>query len=613
MAANWALKNKLGISGFSNRFLYLLLYVVSPKTPPPMPNYLLQNGTVFNGSGADGILANVLILNGKIAQISANAIPVSADVQTIDATGYWVMPGFIDIHTHYDGEIEIDSALTESVRHGVTTVFLGSCGISMVLGNPEHLSDMFTRVEGIPSTYIKPLLQSKKDWNSPQSYLQHLTALKPGPNVACFLGHSTIRAAVMGLERSLSNGITPTAAELQNMNSILHDALQAGYMGLSVNLLEFDKMDGTQFRSRPTPSVYAGWKEYRYLFTTLRQQNRILQTIPNTANPLTFFSFILESAAIGKQPLKTSMLAMIDGKTVRGIHRIFGNAARFANRFLGAKVKFQGLPEEFDVWTDGLEAPFFEEFEAGTSYLHLLKTDERSQLLQDPVFRKRFKKQWNQRLAPRVFHRNLKDTHIVDCPDKTLVGKSFAQIARQRNQDQTEVFLNLLALYGKQLRWYSVVGNDRPKELNWIIQHPDVQIGFSDAGAHLRNMAHYNFGLRLLKLVQDNQRAGIKTLTIGQAVKRLTAELADWFMLDAGHLMPGKRADITVVNPAHLTDELTNIHEAPMPGLPNFKRLVRRNDLAVPYVFINGALAWNANAPHTTTANAGQVLRVAAN
>ncbi|OWY22309.1 N-acyl-D-glutamate amidohydrolase [Sphingobacteriales bacterium UPWRP_1] len=581
-----------------------------------MQRYLLKNGTVFDGSGTNGQVADVLVENGKIAGIGSSPMPPPHDCTVLDVSGKWVMPGFIDIHTHYDGEIEIDASLSESVRHGVTTVFLGSCGISMVMGPPENLSDMFTRVEGIPSTFVKPLLQRIKDWNSPEEYLQHLGKLPLGPNVACFLGHSTIRAAVMGLGRSLSSNVQPTNDELQQMNAILQEALQAGYMGLSVNLLQFDKMDGSEFRSRPTPSVYANWKEYRYLFNTLRQRGRILQTIPNTANPLTFFSFILESTGIRRQALKTSMLAMIDGKTVRGIHRIFGNSARLANRFLGAKVKFQGLPEEFDVWTDGLEAPFFEEFEAGTNYLHLINPDERSQLLLQPKFRQLFRKQWNRRIAPRVFHRNLKDTHIVSCPDDRLVGKSFAQVAAAEGKDVVDSFLDLLAKYGKSLRWYSVVGNDRPNELNWIVQHPDVQIGFSDAGAHLRNMAHYNFGLRLLKLVADNQAAGIETLTIGQAVKRITAELADWFMIDAGHLLPGKRADIAIVDPNHLTDEVCAIHEAPMPGLPEFKRLVRRNDAAVPYVFVNGQLAcingiMQPGYPNKPNSG-GQVLRVSA-
>ena len=244
------------------------------------------------------------------------------------------MPGFIDIHTHYDAEIEIAPALSESVRHGVTTIVMGSCGLSMIMGDPDELCDMFTRVEGLPSAFIKETVKKAKNWDSPKEYLDHLDTLKLVPNVAMFLGHSTIRAYVMGLGRSLSTANIPTKDELAQMDNILNDALDCGYMGLSINLLEFDKMDGQEFRSRPTPSVFANWKEYRHLFKTLRKRQRILQTVPNIANPLSLFSFMWESKGIFSKGLKTSMLALADSKTVRGIHRILTLGTRLVNRFL---------------------------------------------------------------------------------------------------------------------------------------------------------------------------------------------------------------------------------------------------------------------------------------
>ncbi|MEM6347797.1 MAG: amidohydrolase family protein [Bacteroidota bacterium] len=562
-------------------------------------DYYLQNAFLYDGLGGEGRLCNLLLQNAHVSEIlpvdTPNPAPDTA--QEIDLSGKWLCPGFIDVHTHYDAELEIDSRLIESVRHGITTVFLGSCGLSMVMGQPDELSDMFTRVEGIPSHYVKDLLREIKDWDGPEEYLQHLQSINLGPNVACFLGHSTLRSHVMGLGRSLSTDNIPDQSELEQMDRYLHEALDAGYMGLSVNLLEFDKMDGDQYRSKLTPSVYAGWKEYRYLFKTLRQRDRILQTIPNTANPATFFSFIWESRAISKKPLKTTMLAMIDGKTVRGIHRIFGTAARFANRFLGADVKFQGLPEPFDVWTDGMVAPFFEEFEAGTKYIHLMDLEERAELVMDPHYRKLFRKQWQNRIAPRVFHRNLYDTRILECPDPALVGRSFKELAQERKQKDVDVFLDLVAEHGSDIRWYSVVGNDRPKELNWIIQHPDCHIGFSDAGAHLRNMGHYNFPLRLFQFVQEQTALGRKTLSMGEAVKKVSSELADWFGLDAGRVAPGQRADLVVIDPQYLDDRVNEIHEAPMPDLPDFQRLVRRHDELVPMVMINGKIVWQDGAP----------------
>ncbi len=557
-----------------------------------MSSYYIENGTIFDGSGSDGFTGSVLIEDGRIRRVGPGGVEVGNDCRRIDAQGKWVMPGFIDIHTHYDGEVEIYPELDESVRHGVTTILMGSCGISMVMGDPEELSDMFTRVEGIPSHYIKDLLRRVKDWDGPAEYLRHLEQRPLGPNVAMFLGHSTLRSYVMGLGRSLSHDNPPTADELQRMTDLLDEALDAGYLGLSVNMLEFDKMDGTIYRSRPTPSVFADWKEYRRLFQRLRARDRILQTVPNTANPLTFFSFIWESRGLFRKGLRTSMLAMIDGKAARGIHRIFGHSARLANRLLGARVKFQGLPEPFDVITHGFDSPFFEEFESGTSYLHLQDVVERRELLEDKSYRSKFRSQWQAKFMPRVFHRNLRDTSIIDAPEAALNGRSFRELAREAGRDEIDHFLDLIGRFGNDLKWYTVVGNDRPDELNWIIRHPDCHIGFSDAGAHLKNMAHYNFALRLLKFVLENQRAGKKTLTIGQAVRKVTGELAEWFLLDRGILAPGRAADLVIIDPAKLDDRLDVMHEAPMPGLPEFKRLVRRNDDAVPYVFINGRIAW---------------------
>ena len=174
-----------------------------------------------------------------------------------------------------------------------------------------------------------------------------------------------------------------------------------------------------------------------------------------------------------------------------------------------------------------------------------------------------------------------------------------------------DYFLDRVQEYGDDLRWYTVVGNDRPRELNWIINHPDCHIGFSDAGAHLRNMAHYNFPLRLLRFVRQQAAEGRKTLSIGQAIYKLTKELADWYLLDTGTLEPGRRADVVLLDPSQLGDELDVMHQAGMPGLPSYQRLVRRNDDTVHSVFINGKLAWNQGAASSILGNEkfGQVLR----
>ena len=150
-----------------------------------------------------------------------------------------------------------------------------------------------------------------------------------------------------------------------------------------------------------------------------------------------------------------------------------------------------------------------------------------------------------------------------------MVGKSFGPVGVERGAPGSPVhpvdaFLDLVLEHGTALRWRTTISNHRPKVLRKMAQNPGVQMGFSDAGAHLRNMAFYNFGLRLLKHVVAAEKAGRPFLTVEQAVHRLTGELADWYVLDAGHLRVGDRADLFVLDPAHLDDSLEEYAEAPV-------------------------------------------------
>ena len=117
-----------------------------------------------------------------------------------------------------------------------------------------------------------------------------------------------------------------------------------------------------------------------------------------------------------------------------------------------------------------------------------------------------------------------------------------------------DAFLDLVLEHGEKLRWRTTISNHRPELLKKLARSPHVQMGFSDAGAHLRNMAFYNSGLRLLRHVHDAQKQGTPFLSIERAVHRLTGELAAWYGIDAGTLREGDRADIVVINPDKLDD-----------------------------------------------------------
>ncbi|TVQ93154.1 MAG: N-acyl-D-glutamate amidohydrolase [Deltaproteobacteria bacterium] len=554
------------------------------------PDLLVRDGSIFDGLGNPPVKGTLVVKDGQVVAIRQDRIQAGPETEVVEAEGCWVTPGFVDMHTHYDAEIEVAPALSESLRHGITTVVVGSCSLSLAVGKNEDLADMFCRVEAVPRDIVLPILQRHRDWEDQVEYLEHLDRLPLGPNVASYCGHSTIRAHAMGLERSLTKGVRPTVDELATMQGLVEQALDTGYLGLSIMTLRWDKMDGDRFRSRPLPSTYAGWREYNTLLREVRRREKVFQAVPDVTTKADAVMFYLASMGIVRKPLKTTIISLMDTRADRWIARIVGSAATFVNA-LGANFRMQALPEVFDLWADGMDVVVFEEFGAGTAALHLQDQDERSKLIQDPAYRERFRKEWTNKLLPRVFHRDFNASEIVECPDASLIGKSFAQIAQERGQDVVEVFLDLVARYGNDVRWYTVVANDRPEVLRWIVSHPAAQIGFSDAGAHLRNMAHYNFPLRLLRMVVEAEEQGRPIMSIERAIERCTGELGQWYGLDAGVLAPGRRADLVVLDPAHLDERVHASHEAPIPEFQGLVRLVRRNPELVRAVAVNGRVA----------------------
>lgn len=577
-----------------------------------MVTTLISGGTVFDGGGADrdGRRADVLVVDGEVRAIGSH-LDVPSDAERIDASGCWVTPGFVDLHTHYDAELEFAPSLSESLRHGVTTVLVGSCGLSFAVGEPEDLADMFCRVEGIPRDDVLPMLERIVDWSSPAGYLDHLDQMPLGPNVVSLLGHSAIRAHVMGFGRSVDERVHATESELAEMERLVADALDAGYLGLSINTLPWDKLDGTRYRSRPTPSVFADWKEYRRLVRPIRDRGAIFQAVPNIQTRWNLALFAAIASRIGHAPMRTMLISMADTVSMRGTHRALGAFLWTSRRLLGADLRMQSLPNVFDMWIDGLENPIMEELGAGTEALHLDRS-VRGELMTEPGWRRRFRSQWTDKLRGRVYHRNLAEARIMGAPDPALVGATFAEVAASRGVDPLDCFMDLIAEHGTDLRWHTVIANDRRAELEWIAAHDQVLIGFSDAGAHLRNMGFYNFPLQMLRLAADAQRAGRPFMSIGRAVHRVTGELADYLGVDAGRLVEGARADVVVVDPEGLDGTLDVLHEAPMPGFAQLDRLVRRNDRAVRAVLVNGRLAWDGSslAPEVgKAAGYGQLLR----
>ncbi|MDT5080529.1 MAG: hypothetical protein QOJ80_5166 [Mycobacterium sp.] len=548
---------------------------------------IIRNGRWFDGTGAASAVRNVGIRGGHVVAISPDELDATACPQVIDATDKWVMPGMLDIHTHYDVEVLNGPALAESLRHGVTSVMLGSCSLSTMHVDGTEAGDLFGRVEAIPREHVIAAVDGHKTWSSCDEYVDALESLPLGPNLSAFIGHSDMRTAVMGLDRATRSSERPTRAEQASMERMLAEALKAGFVGMSSMQLLFDKIDGDVCRSRTLPSTYAKPRELRRLKSLLRKAGRVLQSGPDIKNPLNLGSQVAQSLGVFRNPLKTSLLSAADVKSNPYAILLLGPLARVVNRF-GGNFRWQHLPVPFEVYADGIDLVVFEEFGSGAAALHLRDEVERNELMRDEGYRRQFRKDYEHKLGVRVWQRDFYDADIVECPDTSVIGKTFGAVGDERRLHPVDAFLDLVLEHGKALRWRTTISNHRPDVLKKLARDPGVQMGFSDAGAHLRNMAFYNMGLRLLRHVRDAAEAGTPFMTVEQAVHRLTGELADWYRLDAGHLRIGDRADVVVIDPARLDERLDEYAEEAVAQYGGLSRMVNRNDATVTAVLVGG-------------------------
>ena len=550
---------------------------------------IIKGGRYFDGTGGPSSLQNIAIKDGKIAKVTSKAIDETDCKKIIEANGKWVAPGFLDTHTHYDSELIVSPSLSESVRHGITTVLVGSCSLSMICSEAEDASDIFTRVETVPREKVLPIVQKHKTWNTPKGWIEFVKKQPMGPNVVSFLGHSDMRVGSMGLSRATDLNVVPTEAEMQKMESLLKESLDEGFLGLSTMCLKWDKVDGDREWSKSLPSTYAKWKEVSRLNKLVRQYGRVHQGAPNAAAILQINQYMRECMGIFRKRLKTTLISRMDLKGSVYLSKITNLAARVTNFFNG-DFRWQVLPTPFTVYADGIDVVFFEEFGAGELALDLKDKVERNNLLKDEKYRRDFRKFYGEKLSPRVWQRDFGDAMILACPDESLVGKNFEEVAKARNIHVVDLFLDLVVEFGTDLRWYTTVSNHRKEVLKGMVKDKKSLITFSDAGAHIRNMAFYNLPLRMLKLVKETVDEGKPLMSMEKAVWRMTGDQADWFGVDAGRIQQGDRADVVILDPAGFEQNLEDVHWREMENF-GLQRLVNRNPGLVKHVLINGKMA----------------------
>ena len=538
---------------------------------------LIRNGLVFDGF-TSGKKLDIAVSNGRIVALGS-CLDLPTD-NLVDAQGLWIAPGFVDIHTHYDLEVELQPSLSESVRHGVTSVVMGNCSLSTTYGAPEDLGDIFSRVETLPAELIAQWLKKAQERSCAQEYFQFLDDLPLGANVASLLGHSALRVKVMGLKRSLHEHASK--AELKVMRKLAEEALDAGCIGISIDMVHWHKVNGT-FSGRALPSHHADFCEYAMLADVCRSRDAVFQVTPNPRSSWSFISLAQLSLGLWRAPLRITILAALDMDVAPQLWRLYSPLLYLFNNLLGCNIRFQTLAEPFTIHCNGCLTPIFEEFAGGVKLNNCKTRQQRQDLWQDASFRQEFEESWNGN-EPRAFHRDFERMFIVSAPNAQLAGKTIAQSAREAGEAPLKHFMTLLEVYDQALRWTACSANTRDEIRRRLMKHPHILPGFSDAGAHSRNIAFFDGTLSVLR---EAVNSGF--MPIEKAIARVTSEPASWFNLSCGTIQPGARADLVLLDPVRLRNPVPEPVSASDPIFAGAPRMVKRDpDPAVRHVFLKG-------------------------
>ncbi len=295
---------------------------------------LVRNALVFDGTGAPPRQEDVAVANGRIAARGPALDPTRAE-RVIDATGRWLMPGLLDIHTHLDLEVELAPGLPESVRHGTTTVVVGNCSLGTAFGaqrrnGEDPILDCFTRVENIPKPVLRKVVD-RIDWDTTAGYLEHLGRLPLGPNIVPLIPHSMLRIEVMGTAAAVSR--EPTDDELLRMARLLEDAMRQGYAGFSTDAIPFHYLANAPHTDQRIPAQHATFGELRTLLAVVRGHDRVWQCTPDASHRVaTFLRFFLTSGRLFGRPLKTSALTAVDLTHERRTWKLFPLIANLLNQ-----------------------------------------------------------------------------------------------------------------------------------------------------------------------------------------------------------------------------------------------------------------------------------------
>jgi N-acyl-D-amino-acid deacylase len=498
-----------------------------------MHDLVIRNATIIDGTGAPGYRADLAVTGGRIAVIGRD---LGAARETIDADGLMLAPGIIDGHTHYDAQITWDPYADPSPALGVTTVVIGNCGFTIAPCRPND-RDLtmrnLTHVEGMALEALRAGIHW--DFETFPEYLAMLDRRGVGPNVAAFVGHSSLRTYVLGDDAPRR---AATESEIAAMQKLVREAMTAGAVGFATSTSEPHNGEN----GIPMPSRLADEREMRALVAAMAESGRGLYML--TRGTTTSIPYLESIAAETKRPV---LIAAIFHNQIepQAATKLVGQIreARERGRQLIAQVSCCPLTMEFT-----LRAPYVFESLAAWKPAMEAHGDALKEVYASERFRTGVKDELVRFRGQRLFNSEWDKLHIVEAVQAThraFEGQSVAELAN--GQHPLDWFLdfglseNLDTLFTAQLL------NSDEKGVGALVGDPDNHVSLSDAGAHLTFFCDAGFGLHLI----GHWARDRGVISIEEAVRKLTSQPAAIFGIqDRGRLAPGLAADLLLFDPA---------------------------------------------------------------
>ena len=549
-----------------------------------MYDLIIKNGLIYDGTGSEPFAADIAISDEKIVKIG----PLDKEAKnTIDATGKIVTPGFVDIHTHYDGQVTWDPYLRPSTYHGVTTVVMGNCGVGFSPCKPDQrgwLIGLMEGVEDIPGT----ALHEGIDWEW-ESFPEYLNALEKKPlaiDVGTQIPHGAVRAYVMG-ERGI-NHEEATQEEIDEMKQIVQEAVEAGAYGFSTSRTE----KHNDVNGNLTPSITAHKTELVEIAKSLGQINKgVLQGISDFYDFDSEFDIFKSMSSESGRPISITVeqqdarpewwLQLLDGiedAQSQGIN-MFGQVPPRATGIL------MGLTATLNP------------FRFHPSYMEIadLDLEERVKIMKDPVFKEKL-------LNENPVSINSLVDEIVNAYGKMFkLGEpanyepdpddSFESIGKRSTMSpQAIAYEVMLEKEGRALIYHPLF-NYLPGDLSLVekmLKHPFTIAGLGDAGAHCGAISDASFPTTLVQHWSRDRSRGDK-IPLKTVIKMQTSETASLLGIDdRGIIKEGYKADINIIDYEGLTlHEPEIINDLPAGG----RRLVQKAS-GYDYTIVSGEVAF---------------------